>query len=91
MNWAFSISSQVRALIGPENEPVSETGMRWFRNGKYQGKNADHRVASTYQLHGTLNPVSVGETVNYQDSINFTTTDGRAGTLVIAGTLILKP
>jgi hypothetical protein len=90
VNWGFTLSPQVKALIGPENEPVSESGMVWFRNGERQPRNAAHRAASTYQFHGTINPTAVNDRVDYQDQFEFSTTDGRTGTVIVAGTLYLK-
>jgi hypothetical protein len=91
INWGFTLSPQLKASITPEKEPVTEDGMAWWRNGRSQLKNSPHRRASTYQFHGNLAPVGIGEQIDYLDNISFTTHDGRHGNLTVAGTIHLRP
>ena len=65
--------------------------MVWSVNGKRRADAGGHRATSDYRFHGTLNPVQVGDAVDYQDYFEFNAKDGRTGTLVFAGTLQLRP
>lgn len=94
LNWGFQMSSGVKALI-PGAGPVQEHGMTWFRNGSNPRQNAAHKDSDAeskdYLWHGTLNPVFVNDTVDYQDRFTFPTEHpGGTGTLAVAGRVHLK-
>lgn len=88
--WGYKISSSVQAIIV---SPVSETGLRWWRNGYLGGQNAPHTVPKNYQFHGTMNPVWTTDSVSYQDYMTFRHNIGPGGTasITFAGGVKLQP
>lgn len=75
--WGYQISSAVQSIIV---SPVSETGLRWWRNSYLAGQNAPHTVPANYNFHGTMNPVWATDNVSYQDYMTFRHDLGGGGT-----------
>jgi hypothetical protein len=80
INWHFNFSPRVRAIAVSW---ADEDGLRWWRNEAEQPKNAGHVVPVDYTLHGTLNPVFVGDVIDYQDHITFRHNLGGGGTAAV--------
>lgn len=86
--WGFRISTAVKAIIVGN---VSETGLRWWRNGYLGGQNAAHNVPADYLFHGNMNPVWSTDHISYQDYMTFRHNLGGGGTgsLAFAGEVLL--
>jgi hypothetical protein len=68
INWDFQLSPAQRAQ-SPLGNIVNESGMIWKRNGSGGGKNGPHPAEpNDYWFHGTLNPVTTGDTISYDDT-----------------------
>lgn len=80
INWHFNFSPKVQAIAASW---VNEDGLRWWRNGSEQPKNAPHVVPVDYTLHGTLSRVFVGDVIDYQDHITFRHNLGTGGTAAV--------
>jgi hypothetical protein len=90
LNWDFTLSPSQRAQI-PLGNVVSESGLSWTRNGAPGAKNAPHPAEpSDYWFHGTMNPVSVGDTIFYEDTCTYPNTFGSETTLKVVGTVHLE-
>lgn len=91
LNWGFTFNPQWRAMA---ISPVSEDGMRYWRNGARMPKNSPHVEPVDYFYHGTRPEVFVGEDIDYQNFFTFKANFGGAtGTarVAFAGSVILKP
>jgi len=75
--WGYQISAAVQAIIV---SPVTEAGLRWWRNSYFAGQNSNHTVPASYILHGTMNPVWATDEVSYQDYMTFLHDVGGGGT-----------
>ena len=67
--------------------PVKEQGLRWWRGGVSQPQNAPHTEGCLYNWHGTMNPVPVLSSVDYQDHFTFrhNVGSGGSGSVTFAG------
>ncbi|MFD0201280.1 MULTISPECIES: hypothetical protein [Saccharothrix] len=88
--WGFRLSQAVRNIVVGL---VTEDGLRWWRNGASQPKNAGHVVPADYHFHGTMNPVYHYNTVSYQDYMTFRHNVGPGGTgsVTFAGSVETLP
>lgn len=80
INWHFNFLSKVQSIA---TSWATEDGLRWWRNGAEQPKNAPHFVPVDYTLHGTLSRVFVGDVIDYQDYITFRHNLGSGGTAAV--------
>lgn len=76
MPWGYKLSRKVRSIVVGN---IHEDGLRWWRNGRSQPKNAPHVVPPSYTLHGTMNPVYRKADVDCQDYIWFRHNIGSGG------------
>ena len=76
MPWGYKLSKRVRAIVVGN---IHEDGLRWWRNGARQPKNAAHVVSPSYHLHGTMRPVYRKNDVDCQDYITFRHNIGPGG------------
>jgi hypothetical protein len=77
MPWGFKLSPAVRAIVVGA---VTEDGLRWWRGGAAQPKNAAHVAPPDYHFHGTMKPVYKHNHVDYQDYLKFRHNVGPGGT-----------
>ncbi len=75
--WGYRISPAVRAIIVSN---VSESGLRWWRNGVSMPQNAPHVVPKDYTIHGSMTPTYNNNRVEYQDYMTFRHNVGSGGT-----------
>lgn len=76
--WGLRLSNSARKIIVGN---VNEDGMRWWRNGTPQPKNAPHRnVSKYYVFHGSLSKMWNDDSITYQDYITFLHNVGSGGT-----------
>jgi len=66
--WGFYLSRAMQDLCV---SLVSEIGMKWWKNGVAQPRNASHFVPENYTFHGTFTGVGAGDTVRYDDDLYF--------------------
>jgi len=87
--WSYKLSATVRKIVVG---PVSESGLRWWRNGASQPQNAPHVEGAAYLFHGTMKPVPLKSDVDYQDVLTFRHNIGSGGTarVVWAGSVVTK-
>jgi hypothetical protein len=89
INWDFALSPAQRAQ-SPLGNIVNEAGMTWQRNGSGGGKNAPHPAEpNDYWFHGTLNPVTSGDTITYDDTYTYPNNFGGRTTLKVIGSIHL--
>lgn len=83
--WGFRIAPSLCAIA---TSYVTESGMRWTRNGVTQPTQAPHVVACSYVFHGTYNPGRGDDHISYGDGFTFAVKGGTAS-LSIHGNFIL--
>ena len=79
--WGYRLSGPVQKII---SGTVSESGMKWTRNGVNMGKQSPHLSRpKNYQFHGTYNPVKKNDKISYTDSFTFRHNVDSGGTGVV--------
>lgn len=91
VDWGFQMSPSLRAII---TGPVTEQGLMWWQNGRPASQNSPHVEPADYIFHGRLNPVFVGDDIDYQDLFTFRVNYGGqsgSGRATVAGSVRLTP